>query len=65
PIRQRPRQDLTTTQRTINQALPAARAPVERSTARLKRWRTFRRAPRSPNHMTAITTAVLTLERQR
>ncbi|MEU7688331.1 transposase family protein, partial [Streptomyces spectabilis] len=65
PIRQRPRQDLTTTQQTINQALPAARAPVERSIARLKRWRTFRRARRSPNRMTAIATAVLTLERQR
>ncbi|WP_229879853.1 transposase family protein, partial [Streptomyces spectabilis] len=48
-----------------NQALPAARAPVERSIARLKCWRIFRRARRSPNRMTAIATAVLTLERQR
>jgi hypothetical protein len=59
------RQGLTTTQRTINRALSAARAPVERSIARLKSWRIFRRARCSPNRMTAIAAAILTLERQR
>ncbi|MFE2053889.1 transposase family protein, partial [Streptomyces sp. NPDC059459] len=57
--------DLTTTQQTINRALSAARAPVEQSIARLKTWRVFRRARCSPNRMTAIAAAILTLERQR
>ncbi len=65
PIRRLPHQDLTETQRTINRALSAARAPVERSIARLKAWRVFRRARCSPNRMTVIAAAVLTLERQR
>ena len=64
PIRRLPHQDLTTTQRTINRALSAARAPVERSIARLKSWRVFRKARCSPNRMTVIAAAVLTLERQ-
>ncbi len=65
PVRRLPHQDLTATQRTVNRALSAARAPVERSVARLKSWRIFRRARCSPNHMTVVTKAVLTLERQR
>ncbi|MFB6553250.1 transposase family protein [Streptomyces sp. NPDC056405] len=65
PIRRLPQQDLNPTQRTINRALSAARAPVERSVARLKSWRIFRRARCSPNRMTAIAAAVLILERQR
>jgi hypothetical protein len=65
PIRRLPHQDLDPTQRTINRALSAARAPVERSVARLKSWRVFRKARCSPNRMTVIAAAVLTLERQR
>ncbi|MFG2487907.1 transposase family protein [Streptomyces virginiae] len=65
PIRRLPGQDLTTTQQTINRALSAARAPVERSIARLKSWQILRRARCSPNRMTVIAAAVLTLERQR
>ncbi|MEU2762233.1 transposase family protein [Streptomyces sp. NPDC007094] len=65
PIRRLPNRDLTTTQQTINRALSAARAPVERSIARLKSWRIFRRARCSPDRMTAIAAAILTLERQR
>ncbi|WP_249375709.1 transposase family protein, partial [Streptomyces sp. I05A-00742] len=57
--------DLSPTQRTVNRALSAARAPVERGVARLKSWRIFRRARCSPNRMSAIARAVLTLERQR
>ncbi len=53
--------DLTATQRTINRALSAARALVERSVARLKSWRIFRRARCRPNRMTVIAAAVLTL----
>jgi hypothetical protein len=55
----------TLTQRTVNRALAAARAPVERGMARLKSWQIFRRSRISPNRMTVITKAVLTLERQR
>ncbi|WP_406511112.1 transposase [Streptomyces sp. NBC_00161] len=65
PIRRLPNRDLTTTQRTVNRALSAARAPVERSIARLKSWRILRKARCSPNRMAAIAAAVLTLERQR
>ncbi|GAA2248438.1 hypothetical protein GCM10010104_51190 [Streptomyces indiaensis] len=65
PVRRFPHHDLTAAQRTINRALSAARAPVERSVARLKSWNIFRRARCSPNRMTVIAAAVLTLERQR
>lgn len=65
PIRRLPHQDLTSTQRTINRALSAARAPVERSVARLKSRRIFRRARCSPNRLSSISAAILTLERQR
>lgn len=57
--------ELTLTQRTVNRTLAAARAPVERGMARLKSWQIFRRPRISPNRMTVITKAVLTLERQR
>ncbi|GAA3280845.1 hypothetical protein GCM10010493_71030 [Streptomyces lavendulae subsp. grasserius] len=53
------------TPRTVNRALAAARAPVERGMARLKSWQIFRRSRISPNRMTVITKAVLALERQR
>jgi hypothetical protein len=55
---------LSPTQRTINRALAASRAPVERGMALLKSWRIFRRCRVSPNRMTSIAKAVLTLERQ-
>lgn len=40
------------------------RRPGKRGIARLKSWRIFRRSRRSPNRMSAISAAVLTLERQ-
>ena len=64
-IKRRPLQELTPTEKTLNQALAAARAPVERGVASLKSWRTFRRSRCSPNRMTSIAKAILTLERQR
>ncbi|MGY5068518.1 transposase family protein [Streptomyces griseus] len=63
--RRPPGGQLTPTERTINQALAASRAPVERGVARLKSWRIFRRSRCSPNRMTSIAKAVLTLEGQR
>ncbi|SCD45378.1 DDE superfamily endonuclease [Streptomyces sp. DpondAA-D4] len=55
----------TPTERTVNRALSAARTPVERGVARLRSWRIFRHARRSPTRLSTITAAVLTLERQR
>ncbi|MFE4173239.1 transposase family protein [Streptomyces sp. NPDC056909] len=64
-LKRPPGGELTLTQRTVNRALVAARAPVERGMARLKSWQIFRRSRISPNRMTVITKAILTLERQR
>ncbi|MEV7740024.1 transposase family protein [Streptomyces sp. NPDC088921] len=64
-IKRRPLQELSLTEKTRNRALAAARVPVERGVARLKSWRIFRRSRCSPNRMTSIAKAVLTLERQR
>jgi len=63
-IKRRPLQELTPTEKTLNRALAAARAPVERGVARLKSWQIFRRSRCSPNRMTSIAKAILTLERQ-
>ncbi|MEV6109179.1 transposase family protein [Streptomyces sp. NPDC051940] len=63
--RRAPNGELTPTEETINRALSAARAPVERGVARLKSWRIFRRARCSPTRLSSITAAILTLERQR
>ncbi|MET9496759.1 transposase family protein [Streptomyces sp. NPDC006552] len=64
-IKRKPLQELTPTDRTRNRALAAARAPVERGVARLKSWRIFRSSRCSPNRMTSIAKAILTLEGQR
>ncbi|MGW4734780.1 transposase [Streptomyces shenzhenensis] len=63
--RRPPGGELTLTEQTANRALSAARAPVERGMARLKSWQIFRRSRISPNRMSVITKAVLTLEKQR
>lgn len=64
PVRRPSGGDLSLTQRTANRALSATRAPVERGVARLKSWPIFRKARCSPNRMSSISAAVLTLERQ-
>ncbi len=48
-IKRRPMQELTPTEKTLNRALAAASAPVERGVARLKTWEIFRRSRCSPN----------------
>ncbi|RZB19299.1 IS5/IS1182 family transposase [Streptomyces sp. F001] len=65
PRRRPPGGELTPTQQTVNRALSRTRAAVERGPARLKTWKIFRKARCSPNRMTSIAKAVLTLERQR
>ncbi|WP_030192955.1 transposase family protein, partial [Streptomyces violaceorubidus] len=42
--RRPPNGELIPTERTVNRALSAARAPVERGMARLKSWQIFRRS---------------------
>jgi hypothetical protein len=64
-VKRRPQQELTETQNTVNRALAQTRVPVERGVARLKTWRIVRHARCSPNRMTSIAKAILTLERQR
>ncbi len=63
PLRRPPGIGLTPIQQTV--ALTAAPTPVERGVARLKSWRIFRRARCSPNLVSSIAAAVLTLERLR
>jgi hypothetical protein len=63
--RRPPNGELAPTERTVNRALSAVRAPVERGVARLKSWQIFRRARCSPTRLSVIGAAVLTLERQR
>lgn len=65
PKRRPPQGELTTTEQTVNRALPAARVSVEHAVVRQKSWRIFRHALCSPNRMTSITKAVLTPERRR
>ncbi len=64
-VKRRPHHGLTPTQQTVNRSLARTRAPAERGVARLKSWRIFRHARCSPNRMTSIAKAVLTLERHR
>ncbi|MFI6013332.1 transposase family protein [Streptomyces sp. NPDC051243] len=53
-IKRGPLQELTLTEKTVNRALAAARAPVERGVACLKSWRIFRGSRWRPNRMTSI-----------
>ncbi|MFD5514383.1 IS5/IS1182 family transposase, partial [Streptomyces sp. NPDC127051] len=39
--------------------------PVERAIARIKTWRVLRKARTSPNNLTSIAKAILTLETHR
>ncbi|WP_327385523.1 transposase family protein [Streptomyces sp. NBC_01207] len=65
PSRRRPGKDLTTKQKSVNRAHSRLRWPVERAIARIKTWRILRKARISPNTLTSITKAILTLETHR
>ncbi|MFD5890662.1 transposase family protein [Streptomyces sp. NPDC060334] len=65
PVKKRRDRELTVKEKAVNRAHARLRSPVERAFARLKAWRIFRRARVSPNKLTSIAKAILTLERQR
>lgn len=65
PVKRHRSRDLTVKEKSVNRAHARLRSPVERAFARLKAWRIFRKARVSPNTLTSITKAVLTLEKQR
>lgn len=64
-LRRPPGRELTPTQRTVNRALSAARAPVERGIGTTEVVAHLPQGRCSPNRTTSIAAAVLTLERQR
>ncbi|MBB4893148.1 hypothetical protein FHS39_002179 [Streptomyces olivoverticillatus] len=53
--------ELTEKLRRFNKVHARLRAPVERAFARLKSWRIFRHARCSPNWLSSVTAAILTL----
>nr|WP_078894398.1 transposase family protein [Streptomyces sp. CT34] len=65
PFKRHCGRELTIQQKAVNRARSRLRSPVERAFARLKRWRIFRKPRISPNRLTSMIQAVLTLERQR
>ncbi len=65
PARRRPGKDLTAKQKSVNRAHSRLRYLVERAIARIKTWRILRKARISPNKLTSITKATLTLETHR
>jgi hypothetical protein len=65
PFKRHGGRELTTRQNGVNRAHSRLRSPVERAFARLKAWRIFRRARCSPNRLTSMTKAILTLEHHR
>jgi hypothetical protein len=65
PVKRRPSRELTIKQKSVNRAHARLRSPVERAFARLKAWRIFRKARISPNRLTSVVQAILTLEKHR
>ena len=61
PIKRRPNIELPRKHKASNKVHAALRAPVERTISRIKQWRIFRHARISPNRLTSVAAAVLTL----
>ncbi|GGX62239.1 hypothetical protein GCM10010324_03700 [Streptomyces hiroshimensis] len=61
PIKRRPDTELPDKHKRSNRAHAALRAPVERTISRIKQWRIFRHARISPNRLTSVAAAILTL----
>lgn len=61
PIKRRPGGELHDKHKKSNRVHAALRAPVERAISRIKGWRIFRHARISPNKLTSVAAAILTL----
>ncbi|GAA3597099.1 transposase family protein [Streptomyces osmaniensis] len=61
PIKRRPDTELPDKYKQSNKIHAALRAPVERTISRIKQWRICRHARISPNRLTSVAAAILTL----
>ena len=61
PIKRRPNTKLSDKHKASNTVHAALRAPVERTISRIKQWRILRHARISPNKLTSVSAALLTL----
>ena len=61
PIKCKPHTDLSTKHKASNKVHASLRAPVERTISRIKQWRIFRHARNSPNRLSSVAAAILTL----
>jgi DDE superfamily endonuclease/Helix-turn-helix of DDE superfamily endonuclease len=61
PIKRKPGNELCDKYKKSNKVHAALRAPVERAISRIKAWRIFRHARISPNKLTSVAAAILTL----
>ncbi|MFF3404576.1 transposase family protein, partial [Streptomyces sp. NPDC002659] len=61
PIKRRPKTELSDKHKASNKVHAALRAPVDRTIARIKQWRILRHPRISPNRLTSVAAAILTL----
>jgi transposase len=61
PIKRAPKMELSDKHKASNRVHAGLRAPVERGFAKIKNWRILRHARLSPNRLTAVAAAILTL----
>ncbi|MER6076276.1 transposase family protein [Streptomyces sp. NPDC001817] len=61
PVKRRPNTELPEKHKKPNTVHAALRAPVERAISRITQWRIFRHARTSPNKLTSVAAAILTL----
>ncbi|ANZ21601.1 DDE superfamily endonuclease [Streptomyces noursei ATCC 11455] len=61
PIKRHRGTELPDKHKKSNTVHAALRAPVERTISRIKQWRIFRHARISPNKLTSVAAAILTL----
>ncbi|MEU5307109.1 transposase family protein [Streptomyces noursei] len=60
-MKRRPGTQLSEKHKKPNKAHATLRTPVERTISRIKHWRILRHARTSPNILTSVTAAILTL----
>ncbi|MFE4582990.1 transposase family protein, partial [Streptomyces chartreusis] len=61
PIKRRPKTELSGKHKASNKVHAGLRAPIERTIARIKQWRILRHARISPNRLSSVSAALLTL----